>query len=427
MKSLTLFILSVLLLQVYVNSTLSQATMEAESSNHAEAGNHLSLTGPKVKGKEPSRKNKGPIKKINSSKVPKSLSSRIAAMKILKAKKKAIAQKRKQNYSSGDKLVCGYGQNLGLLQGDQHCRSVHLTKCRTMIKRDIKAPKFTKVAAISAIVAKLKGKGKYRKLKRRKFSLKNRRYSRKPIRSLKGRIRAKVRIYKQKLSKSQKRKIIQRKAAKRMLDRMLDSRNRLFSFKKIKKMAKTFTTKKFFKENKNRLTRATLNRLLRSPLAKRIIAKHSRVKNPVPAEQSDEGDYCVHAVEFNLNYCCYFPSRSEAQQFANTQPDEFTFNKMLMEGRWAARRDRERRARKAAKRVSRALALLKKFRKNKKSSKGKNAKKAMRKSSKGKKAKRAMRKSSKVKAFTKLKSKHNSAGSKKFGKKSIKGKGKKSL
>ena len=415
MKSLTLFILSVLLLQVYVNSTLSQATMGAESSNHAEAGNHLSFTGPKGKGKEPSRKNKGPIKKINSSKVPKSLSSRIAAMKILKAKKEALARKRQQKYSSGDQLVCGYGQNLGLLQGDQHCRSIHLTKCRTMIKRDTNAPKYTKVAAIRALFAKIKGKGKYRRLRRRKWSLKNRRYRRNRFRALKRKIRAKrARRYRQKLSKSQKRKIYQKKAAKRMLDRMLDSRNRLFSFKKIKKMAKRLTNKKFFRKNKNRFTRASLNRLLRSPLAKRIIAKHNKLNNPVPATQSDEGDYCVHAVEYNLNYCCYFPSRSEAQEFANTQPDEFTFNKMLMEGRWAARRDRERRARRAAKRVARALALLRATRKNRKYKKGKKARKAMRKSSKGK-------------AFRKLNAKLNRSGKKKFGKKLRKGKGKKSL
>jgi hypothetical protein len=385
--------------------------MGVTSSNHAEGENQLSYAGPKGKGKEPSRKNKGPIKKIKSSKVPKSLSTRIAAMKVLKAKKEALALKRQQKYSAGDQLVCGYGQNLGLLQGDQHCRSVHLTKCRNMIKRDTHAPKYSKVAAIRALFAKLAGKGKYRKLRRRKWSLRNRRYRINRFKALRRKMKAnRARRYRQKLSQSQKRKIAQKKAAKRMLSRMLDSRNRLFSFKKIRKMAKRLTNKKFFRKHKNRLSRATLNRLLKSPLAKRIIAKHNKLNNPIPAPQSDAGDYCVHAVEYNLNYCCYFPSRTEAQEFANTQPDEFTFNSMLMEGRYAARRDRERRARRAAKRVARALALLRATRKNKKYKKGKKHRKALRKSSKGK-------------AFAKLNAKLNRIGNKKaLGKKLRKGK-----
>jgi hypothetical protein len=396
MKSLTLFLVSVLLLQVYVNSSHNEETFSAVSNleSDSEAGNFakysLTLGGPSKKGKTPTKKI-GSIKKGNSKSkgakkggktVPKSIAARVAAMKLLKAKKEALAYKRQHKYSDGDKLVCGYGQNLGLLQNDQHCRSTHLSKCRNIIGREKNAPRYSKVAAVRALFARIAGKGKNRKNRRKKWSLKNRRYHIKRFRAVKRRLAARrARSYRAKLTPQQKRRKYQRKAATRMLNRMLDNRNKQFSFKKIQSMAKRMGNKRFYRKNKNRLTRESLRRLLKSPLAKRIIAKHTG-NTPAPSKPSDSGDYCVHAVEYNLNYCCYFSSRIEAQEFANTQPDEFTFNRMLVEGRMASKRDKERRARKAAKRIARALALLRASRRNRRSRKGRSGRKALRSSGK---------------------------------------------
>ena len=100
MKSLTLFLVSVLLLQVYVNSSYNEETF-SEASNlesDSEAGNFakysLTLGGPSKKAKSPIKKI-GSIKRGNAKSkgakkggknVPTSIAARVAAMKLLKAK-----------------------------------------------------------------------------------------------------------------------------------------------------------------------------------------------------------------------------------------------------------------------------------------------------------------------------------------------------
>jgi len=312
---LTYFLISIVVLVFFVNCS----TVEAPKHSTSPPANHH--VGHKVKKATPA--------------------IRLAAEKV-KSQKVAV-QTNKSQGPEGDQLVCGAGQNLGLMQHDQFCRNTHYTRCREMLEREKDLPKYSRVANIRATLSRLNGNALGKKHKK-KFSLKGRHIHKK-----------KAEAKRKALTPYQRKQIEDQKAAKHMLKHMLEKKNKRLSAKNVSKVAKKLGGK----YAPAKVTKHAVEKILKSRMAKNIMKSEIAKISPVVKKPAEVGDFCVHAVEYNLNYCCYFKHRSEAQDFANTQPDENTFNKMLYEGKSAEKRENEKRARRAAKKVAKALAALK--------------------------------------------------------------------
>jgi len=273
-----------------------------------------------------------------------------------------ITQRRNSvDLSDTDKMVCGDGQYLGNLSNGQGCRSLHYTKCKEMVRRDKNAPQ-TKTAAER--ISSLSTDSVIRKRQLRKWRLKRR---------AKRAAQAKAKSAQQgkpKVSARVKRQMRMRRAAEQFLNRMMARKNQNLTKKNVDKIAKSL--------GKNKMPnianqKQKVQKMLNSKAAKRLKAEKKENKtalakiisgNSVSGTELknqvdlNNGSFCVHAVVWNINYCCYFNRKNEAQDFANSQPKEELFKQLLDQGRLAAKKDRERRAKKKARSVKRVLKKI---------------------------------------------------------------------
>lgn len=272
-----------------------------------------------------------------------------------------VLNKKSESITDTDKLVCGEGQYLGNLASNQSCRSLHYTKCKEMVRRDKNAP-LTKIG--SERISSLSTDSVIRKRQLRKWRLKKR---------VKRALRAKANSNKKnsnKIPARVKRQMTMRKAAEKFLNRMLARKNRSLTKKNVDKIAKTLGKNKIptvanQKQKINKMLKSTEAKRLRaqknqdkSALAKIITSNPSSNKEVKNQEGLKTGNYCVHSVVWNINYCCFFNHRLDAQEFANSQPKEELFQQLLEQGRQAEKKDKERRSKKKAKNISRVLRKI---------------------------------------------------------------------
>jgi hypothetical protein len=272
-----------------------------------------------------------------------------------------------------DEFVCDYGKNLGLLRNGNTCTGTFRARCRTMIKRQEHLPRRKQYSYLKAR-GLLKG--------RKGLSLKLLRSFRKSRWTLKGRIARfrrnkrmadrKKRIYRssskkfsqskiKKLTSKQRRLKRLRKEAERIVDRMMRKNNtplRKMSRATVKRMATRLAKREAF----------NIERAVAEERRKRKALERRR--NTIPSV----GNFCVHSVAYNLNHCCHFKVREDAQKFANTQPGHNNFQNHLFNGRIAEENDKERIARRRMARMKKLLKLRAMSRKGKGGKKGKGKK-----------------------------------------------------
>ncbi len=328
MKSLTIFLISMVMFSCLVKSSVLDTAAEK------------------------------PKKEDNTKKSP--IPAKRAAASPAKKETKAVVPQRKSplDLSDTDKLVCGSGQYLGNLSNGQRCRSLHLTKCKEMVQRDKNAP-VTKTAAER--ISSLSTDNVIRKRQIKKWKLKTRakrtaaakaKAGKKTQPKLPSRIRKQIRI---------------RRAAERFLNKMLSRKNKDLSKKNVDKIAKSLGKSKFPNDS---IKKRKIQKMLKSAQAKRLISQKKNDRyalariiqnNPSQAvnlkndSTFQTGNYCVHSVVWNINYCCFFSQKNEAQEFANSQPKEELFTQLIEQGRMAEKKDKERRAKKKAANIKRVL------------------------------------------------------------------------
>ena len=325
MKSLTIFLISIVVLTCLVKSSVT----EGETGNQK-----VQSTGPSNKSTKSGTQTRNSTPVLN---------------------------KNSQSHSDTDRLVCGEGQYLGNLASNLSCRSLHYTKCKEMVKRDKNAP-ITKTA--SERISSLSTDSVIRKRQLRKWRLKRR---------VKRALLAKAKLNKKnsgKIPARVKRQMRMRKAAEKFLNNMLNRKNKSLTKKNVDKIAKRL--------GKNKIPsvanqKQKVKKLLNSAEAKRIKSQKKQDRraiakiinsNPLSHTESHKeenlhnGNFCVHSVVWNINYCCYFNHRIEAQEFANSQPKEELFQQLLAQGRQAEKKDKEKRSRKKATNIRRVLRKI---------------------------------------------------------------------
>jgi hypothetical protein len=151
---------------------------------------------------------------------------------------------------------------------------------------------------------------------------------------------------------------IQKKAEKKVINNMLKQNDLL----KTDPKAITEAAKKIVNLEKNgKIEKAAKKNP--DPLSSKITPKLGKLNNKnldkvlkkTPPKPKMFGDFYVHAVHMNLNYCCHFKSRVQAQNFANIQPEEKEFKSLLVKGWIAHQKDQERKERKQLAKVQMAL------------------------------------------------------------------------
>jgi hypothetical protein len=331
MKSLSVFILFTILLNCYV-----------DSSNYY----HRFIATPISKSKNASahaNKKVVPLKKIIPS--------------FPKVNRKAEVKK--------DDLVClNNGTNLGKIDPGNSCKSVFANKCQIILKRDPELGKKKIPAPIPKTVTTVNKKGKMvTKIaplkKKKKWSLK--------ARSLKF---LKKRKSFRKLPKAMQKKILLEKSAKNFVKKKLANINlSKVTPKKIKKLSKKLTEINDLPIT-HKKARRYVSHTPQRPKTLESLIKLIKEKKPLPSEAkktplpipkpklSKTGNFCVHAVEWNLNYCCHYTNRDAAQSFANSQPPEKEFSHLIYNGYVAQQQDKERKAKKILSKISKALATL---------------------------------------------------------------------
>jgi hypothetical protein len=327
MKSLTIFLVSIVLFSCLVNSSVTEGEASPKKSQQ-----------------------------VSSAVKP-------AARTDTQANNKSSPGQRKNSldFSDTDKLVCGNGQYLGNLSSSQSCRSLHYTKCRDMVRRDKNAPQ-TKTA--NERISSLSTDSVIRKRQLKKWRLRRRakRRAQKKAQSAKknpAKIPARV-----------KRQLRMRKAAEQFLNRMLSRKNQNLTKKNVDKIAKSLGKNKMpsisnqKQKIKKMLNSSEAKRLKaqkkddKSALAKIITSNPSSSPSLRKENVLENGNFCVHAVVWNINYCCYFNHKAEAQEFANSQPKEELFQQLLYQGRMAEKKDKEKRSKKKAGNARRVLRKI---------------------------------------------------------------------
>jgi hypothetical protein len=318
MKSLTIFLVTIVLFTCLVKSSVTEGEASPKKSQ---------------KGNSPSK----PAIRLQA-----------------EVKRNARPGQRKSSldFSDTDKLVCGNGQYLGNLSSSQSCRSLHYNKCKEMVRRDKNAPQ-TKSTA-SERISSLSTDSVIRKRQLKKWRLRRR---------AKRRAQAKVKSQRKnpvKLPVRVRRQLRMRKAAEQFLNRMLSRKNRNMTKKNVDKIAKSLGKNKMPSISNQK---QKIKKMLSSSEAKRLKARKMEDKtalakiitsnpgsSPSLKRETDlqNGNFCVHAVVWNINYCCFFNNKPVAQEFANSQPKEELFQQLLHQGRLAEKKDKERRTKKKA-------------------------------------------------------------------------------
>jgi len=249
--------------------------------------------------------------------------------------------------TEGDLMVCQTGRNLGLMEMGNSCMQKYPGSCQRIIKRDKAAPTLSKIKKnkLAKKELRLSKKSAIKRKPKKKWSLRARLFKFHPELKKKWEEQQRKKAITKRIQRKRKNE------AKRIVDQLVSKGlySKPVSRKTLKKEAKNLVEK--LKQGNISALRKALN--LKAKKSKKIARK------PWP----ENGNYCVHAVVWNLNHCCYFNKKSLAKRFANTQPDDVEFQKKLRNGWIAHIRDREREGKKVIEKTNKALKLLNKNKK----------------------------------------------------------------
>ncbi len=223
MKSLTIFIIGILLLSCLVKSS----TNEGEAAPNQAKSEDKSISSPKVSPKK---------------------SKNVVA-------RKAEAQ---SNTADHNNLVCSKGEHLGNLSEGQRCRTQFHTKCKEIIRRDKNAPQ-TKTASERSSSLSTNPIIRQRQLKKQKRKSRKARRSRKKRKS-------------KKQSKRQKKQKKLEKDAREFLNKMMQRKNDKLNKDNINNIAKGLAKDQTPVVN----PKQKLDKLLKSREAKILKAKKKR-------------------------------------------------------------------------------------------------------------------------------------------------------
>lgn len=264
-------------------------------------------------------------------------------IKMLKQILPDIEKLEKSIDNNNDKsIACGFGgKNLGTLHNLNNCKSVFTDKCRLMVTRQ----KHPDVNIQTKVVTKMTSKGPVTKFVLKKPKMKKHW-------SFKQR-KLKYLSYQKnflKLPKEIRKQILIKAKANEDLKKIMKF-TKQGSPQDLKKLMKSLLT-----------TKIDINKLpkLKKEKSSTTINPSSSLQlKPEKKKLPKSGNFCVHAILYNLNYCCSYKNRDIAQSFANTQPFKPEFQKLLLEGNKVELMAKEKEAEKMIKKISNAMSIIK--------------------------------------------------------------------
>jgi len=229
-----------------------------------------------------------------------------------------VEEKHESTIFTGDKIVCANGKNLGTLKFGSTCQGEFI-QCKSMLKRQENIP----TTAIVETTQKKVETPIITPQKKTKWSLKGR--------------NEKLQTKKPENTTTPAKDQIDVAQIAKLIDKELEKKDNITVGDKVAdNIASTITS---------------------GAIASAVAKKVEEKKVEAAPKEPEIGEFCVHAILYNLNYCCYFKARKDGQEFANTQPDEEEFNKKLNEAKLAEKRDEKRKAKEQLEAVSKALEL----------------------------------------------------------------------
>lgn len=323
MKSLSIYIIITILFNCYIYGSIHHAVPSAKQNSAKVPTVKAILKGqPKI-----------PIKQLRKGSIP--------LPKILKSA------------PTPDNSVCGLGKNLGLLTGLNTCRSIY-SDCSIMIKRTPNPPKPLKTKLVTKITKNgVQTKTVLAKKPKKHWSLKAR--NMKYLKKTKSYMKLPVKVRQQ---------IAMKVDANKTLKKILKA-TKSGNPNEIKKVTQNMVSKKLninkppsLKTKTTKNSKPTINSLVKSIKNKQITPPKPIVLKPAKKVLPKTGNFCVHAVVLNLNYCCFYKQRNAAESFANTQPEDKTFYKLLLQGHRAEVAEKEKQAKDIVKNIAKAMSIM---------------------------------------------------------------------